>query len=80
MRDEIAALKQAPGGKIVCFGGVEFASAVLETGTVDVLELYVNPRAVVRGESIFRHPRSLKLLEAQSYACGIVVERYQPLA
>ena len=52
MRDEIAALKLAPGGTISCFGGVEFASAVLDTG----------------------------LVEAQRYACGIVVQRYQPLA
>lgn len=80
MRDEIAALKQAPGGTIICFGGVDFASAVLDTGLVDVLELYVNPRAVARGESIFRRARSLELLEAQPYACGIVVQRYRPLA
>jgi dihydrofolate reductase len=80
MRDEITALKQAPGENIICFGGVDFASAVLDTGLVDVLELYVNPRAVARGESIFRRPRSLELLEAQPYACGIVVQRYQPLA
>lgn len=80
MRDEIVALKQAPGGTIICFGGVDFASAVLETGQVDVLELYVNPRAIVRGDSLFRQPRSLELLDAQSYACGIVVQRYRPLA
>lgn len=79
MRDEIAALKQAPGANIICFGGVDFASAVLETGLVDVLELYANPRVVGRGESIFHRPRSLELLDAQSYACGILVQRYRPL-
>jgi dihydrofolate reductase len=77
MRDEMATLKHAPGGDIICFGGVDFASAVLETGLVDVLELYVNPRVVARGESIFRRPRSLELLDAQPYACGIVVQRYR---
>lgn len=78
MRDEVAALKEAPGGDIICFGGVGFAGALLEAGVVDVLELYVNPWAVARGGSVFRHALRLELVDATAYQCGIVVQRYKP--
>jgi len=78
--DEVAALKQQPGGKIICFGGVGFANALLKTGAVDELQLYVNPSVVAQGRSIFDEAGRLELVDATAYACGIVVQRYSPRA
>lgn len=81
LADEVAALKQAPGGNLIAFGGVGFTSRLLAAGLVDELQLYVNPTAVVHGRRLFNQPgQRLQLIEAIPYACGIVVNRYVPLA
>ncbi|HZV91814.1 MAG TPA: dihydrofolate reductase family protein [Caldimonas sp.] len=78
--DEVAALKQAPGGDLIAFGGVGFTSRLLAAGVVDELQLYVNPTAVVAGRRLFGQPgQRLQLIEAAQHACGIVVNRYIPL-
>ncbi len=76
----VTALKQAPGGDIITFGGVGIVSALLAAGLVDELQLYLNPAALGEGESIFHRegPRQLTLLGSQAYDCGIVVNRYRP--
>jgi dihydrofolate reductase len=76
----VAALKQGSGGDMITFGGVGLAAALLESGHVDELRLYLNPAALGEGESIFRRdgPRRLKLLGSRAYDCGIVVNRYAP--
>lgn len=76
--DEVATLKQQPGGDIICFGGVTLASALLDAGVVDELQLYVNPAAIVAGRSIFGTARRLRCIDATAHDCGIVVQRYQP--
>jgi dihydrofolate reductase len=78
LADEVAALKRQPGGDIICFGGVGFATALLEAGVIDELQLYVNPAVVGAGRSIFRQARRLQLIDATAYDCGIVVQRYRP--
>jgi dihydrofolate reductase len=75
---EVAALKERPGGDIICFGGVSFGAALLEANVVDELQLYVNPSAVGAGRSIFRQARRLQCIDATAYSCGIVVQRYRP--
>jgi dihydrofolate reductase len=79
LHDEVTALKQQPGGDIICFGGVSFGAGLLEANVVDELQLYVNPYAVRSGHSIFRQPRPLQCIEATAYPCGIVVQRYRPV-
>ena len=78
LHDEVTALKQQPGGDIICFGGVSFGAGLLEANVVDELQLYVNPYAVGSGRSIFRQPRPLQCIDATAYPCGIVVQRYRP--
>ena len=75
---EVAALKQGSGGDIICFGGVRFAAALLENDLVDELQLYVNPSVIVVGRSIFKEARRMRCIDAASYDCGIVVQRYVP--
>jgi dihydrofolate reductase len=78
LADEVAMLKQQPGGDILCFGGVSFAAALLKAGVVDELQFYVNPTAVAAGRSIFEQARPLTLIDATAHECGIVVQRYRP--
>lgn len=81
LADEVAALKQAPGGGLIAFGGVGFCSRLLAAGVVDELQLYVNPTAVVHGRRLFGKPgQRLQLIDAVPHTCGIVVNRYVPLA
>jgi dihydrofolate reductase len=75
---KIRALKRQPGKNIIAFGGVNFASALLEKGLVDEFQFFVNPTVLGRGLSIFKRlnkPLALDLNESNSYDCGIVSER-----
>jgi dihydrofolate reductase len=76
----VESLKRQPGGDIITFGGVGFVGALLESGHVDELRLYLNPAALGDGESIFHRdgPRRLELLKSRAYDCGIVVNNYAP--
>lgn len=75
--DEVTALKQQPGGDIICFGGVSFAMGLVDAGVVDELQFYVNPYAVGEGRSIFSQALPLRCIDATAYPCGIVVQRYR---
>jgi RibD domain-containing protein len=76
--DEVTALQQQTGEDIICFGGVSFASALLDANVVDELQFYVNPYAVGAGRSIFSRARPLQGIDATAYPCGVVVQRYRP--
>jgi dihydrofolate reductase len=76
---KIRALKRGPGKNIIAFGGVSFASALLEKGLVDEFQFFVNPTALGKGLSIFKplhKPLGLDLIGSNSYGCGIVVNKY----
>jgi dihydrofolate reductase len=78
---EVYALKQEAGRNIIAFGGAGFASTLIANDLVDEYQFYVNPVALHEGLSIFNIrgiDSNLKLLEAESYPCGIVVNRYAP--
>ncbi|WP_285572771.1 dihydrofolate reductase family protein [Actinoallomurus iriomotensis] len=75
----IARLKAGPGADMIAFGGTGFVAALAGAGVVDEYQLYVNPTAVGRGESLFRSVAGglrLTLVRSKSYACGIVVNTY----
>ncbi|UVK49415.1 dihydrofolate reductase family protein (plasmid) [Mesorhizobium sp. AR07] len=77
---EVAALKREPGGNIVAFGGAGFAAALIAERLVDEFQFYVNSAVLGDGLSIFEKnapDNALKLVDAEAYACGIAVTRYQ---
>jgi dihydrofolate reductase len=79
--EEVNAIKEAPGRNLIAFGGAGFASSLIAHGLVDEYQFYVNPVALGEGLSIFDDGEKdfkLALIEAESYACGIVVARYSP--
>jgi dihydrofolate reductase len=79
--DVVSELKAGDGGAIISFGGVRFATSLVELGLVDELHLFVNPTAVGAGRSIFDSARRdglrLSLVASQAYSCGIVVNCYE---
>ncbi|MET7278913.1 dihydrofolate reductase family protein [Kribbella sp. NPDC005582] len=79
----ITKLKAGPGADMIAFGGTGFVAALAAAGLVDEYQLYVNPTAVGRGQSLFRSVAggcSLTLARSTPYACGIVVNTYTPAA
>lgn len=79
--EEINALKAEPGRDLIAFGGAGFASALVANDLVDEYQFYVNPVPLREGLSIFEErsvDSNLGLREAEGYACGIVVIRYNP--
>ncbi|GAB3829945.1 dihydrofolate reductase family protein [Hymenobacter jeollabukensis] len=78
---EINQLKQQPGGDIIAYGGATFVSALIRHGLIDEYHLFVNPVAIGRGLPIFGElsgTQPLTLVRAQAFACGIVVQHYEP--
>jgi dihydrofolate reductase len=77
----VRALKQQSGGDLITFGGTGFVTALITEGLVDEFQFFVNPTAVGGGGSLFHDTRQgmkLRLIRSDSYACGIVVNRYVP--
>ena len=80
LADEMRKLKDESGKTIVAFGGVGLAASLIESNVVDEFQFYVNPVALGDGLTIFKEinvDTKLKLLEAQQYDCGVVVNRYE---
>ncbi len=80
--DVITKMKQQPGSDIIAYGGVDFVSSLINAGLIDEYHLFINPAAIGKGRSIFKDinsQRKLKLVNAQSFECGIVVLSYGPL-
>lgn len=77
--EEIARLKDQPGGDLIAYGGVTFVSALVRHDLVDEYHLFINPAALGAGKSIFTTldgKRDLRLVKASSFECGIVVLHY----
>jgi len=81
LADSVERLKDGPGADMIAFGGTGFAAALAAAGLVDEYQLYLNPAAVGRGESLFRSVAGglhLRLAGSKPYDCGMVVNRYTP--
>jgi dihydrofolate reductase len=80
LTQQVAMLKNQPGKNIIAFGGVRFATALLEQGLVDEVHLISNPVSLGDGQTIFNTGELMRfsLLNAASYSNGIVVLQYMP--
>ncbi|SFC28644.1 dihydrofolate reductase family protein [Spirosoma endophyticum] len=79
--EEINALKHGEGGDLIAYGGGDFVSSLIKNNLIDDYYLFVNPVALGKGMSIFGEldkKLNLRLAEAKSFTCGIVVLHYQP--
>ncbi|MFZ4620587.1 MAG: dihydrofolate reductase family protein [Bacteroidota bacterium] len=78
--DEVNALKQKSGGDIIVYGGASFVSSLIEHGSIDEFNLFVNPVVIGRGLTIFagtQPMQKLTLITARQFDCGIVLHKYK---
>lgn len=78
--EEVARLKQQPGGDILQFGVGELTHMLIQHGLVDELRFLVSPVVVGEGARIFERidKTGLKLLHTQTFKTGIIALHYQP--
>lgn len=77
--DEVAKLKQQAGGDILVAGSATLVQTLIEHDLVDEYRLLVYPIALGNGKRLFGDTSrqvKLKLLEARSFASGVVLQRY----
>jgi len=78
---EIAALKEEPEPDVIAYGGASFAAALAAQGLIDEYCLAIQPLAIGCGQPLFAQlsaAQHLELIEAKSFACGVVVHIYRP--
>lgn len=79
--EEITKLKNQNGGDMIAYGGGTFVSSLIKANLIDEYHLFINPTALGSGMSIFSGLNGrlkLKLKDAKSFPCGIVVLCYEP--
>lgn len=79
--EEVAKLKQQPGKDMVIWGSLTLAGSLIKAGLIDEYQLRVCPVAIGKGRPVFPEDigmHEMKLLEAKTYDCGVVLLRYQP--
>jgi dihydrofolate reductase len=78
--DEVAALKDRPGGDIVTTGSITLVHALGRAGLVDEYRLFVYPVVLGQGRRLFEGPagrHELALVETRAFTSGIVLLRYR---
>jgi dihydrofolate reductase len=81
--EEIARLKQEPGGEILAHGGTQFNRSLIRLGLVDEYRLWVLPAAVGQGAPLFTgldRPVTLNLIKSTAFPSGILELCYTPAA
>ena len=82
LAEEIAALKNQPGGEIVAWGGAQFAQSLSRAGLIDEYAIVTNPVAYGGGKPLFSDlPGALrfKSLSATTYPGGVALQVYAPV-
>jgi dihydrofolate reductase len=81
LAEEISKLKNQDGKDLIVYGGASFVSSLIKGGHIDEYHLFVNPSVIGDGLTIFNEveqKRSLTLVKAIPFACGIVLHLYEP--
>ncbi|MFZ0995326.1 MAG: dihydrofolate reductase family protein [Candidatus Dormiibacterota bacterium] len=80
--EEIAKLKEEPGGEIVAHGGFRFTQSLVQLGLADELRLDVFPIALGHGTSIFATVEELtkfQLVSSRQFGSGAVLQTLRPI-
>jgi dihydrofolate reductase len=83
LAEEIARLKNGPGGDIFAHGGAGFARSLVAAGLIDEYQLLVHPVALGRGLAIFselQQPLQLRLVDTKRFPGGAVAHVMRPAA
>lgn len=79
--EEVNTLKKQDGNGIIVYGGVSFVSSLIKNNLIDEYHLFVNPALKGKGLAIFNElgaRMNLKLVQSQTFDCGIVVNHFEP--
>jgi|ERR671925_256448 dihydrofolate reductase len=79
--EEVAKLKQQPGGNIAVLGSGELVQTLIEHHLVDEYFLVVNPLLLGSGKRLFKgstEPINLTLVDCKPTATGAVMLTYRP--
>lgn len=79
--DELAALKQQPGGDVIVMGSSNLTTSLLAAGLIDELRIMVMPIVLGGGRSVLHTVTGrvpVTLLDARAFKSGNVLLRYQP--
>jgi dihydrofolate reductase len=80
--EEIARLKQQPGGDILITGSATLVQSLMETDLIDEYRFLVQPIIMGSGKRFFKdemHMTKLKLISTKMYPSGVVGLTYQTL-
>ena len=83
VEDEVKKLKQAVERDILIDGGSDLVNALLRHDLIDEYRLLVHPVVVGQGKRLFHEGspmQALKLVEARTFATGVMALTYQPTA
>ena len=81
LADEIAALRNQPGGEIIAWGGAAFAQALSQAKLIDEYAIVTQPVAYGGGLPLFRDlpdALHLSLVAATTYPTGTELHIYHP--
>jgi dihydrofolate reductase len=79
--DEVARLKEQPGGDMIIFGSSDLAASLAPRGLIDEYRIMVNPILLGEGKPLFRGLSGdvpLTLLQARTFGNGNVLLSYAP--
>ena len=80
LANEIAQVKQQPGGDIIVFGGAALAAELTEQNLIDEYRIKLEPIVLGAGKSLFTHKEDrvkLKLTKSMAFDSGVVALYYQ---
>ncbi|MET0388099.1 MAG: dihydrofolate reductase family protein [Polyangiales bacterium] len=78
--EAITQLKREPGRDLVVFAGAQLAAEGIARDVFDEYRLYVHPRVLGQGLPLFQGiqaERSLELIAAKTFPCGVVLLHYK---
>lgn len=82
LAEEINAIKQQPGKDIWFIGSIALAQTFMQLDLIDEYRIDINPTMLGRGKPLFADDArafQLQLLEAKTFASGVVALRYEPV-
>ena len=82
IREEVAKLKQQPGGDILITGSATLVQSLMETDLIDEYRFLVQPILMGSGKRFWKsemHMTKLKLVSTKTYPKGVIGLTYQPI-
>jgi dihydrofolate reductase len=79
--EEIAKLKQEPGGDMLIYGSASIVRTLTNHGLIDEYQLLVHPVILGSGKPLFqdiKERRRLKLVKTKTFPSGVIGLYYQP--